>query len=311
MVYKIFISCLIFLISFCREDSKISTTFSNQDSSLPTMQNIKNIIIEPKTKAVLLESARKLGYSSIVDWYGNVLQRISEDELDFYYKIHKPKDTQFDVELISRVRREIHERIAWKKIFIESKIDFSKITPLEVVLPKSALENSQFLGSKNPKVQITEFSDFACYYCAKSQDIKRKLLAKYGKEIQWSFKNFPIISRGEESFLAHIALGCVEKVEPKKYWDYYFKLFENFRSLEKEKLFDYIKQVGVSQENWKTCMNDQAVKEEIISKIERDVEEGRQVGVSGTPSFVVNGKLYVGNLPFSVLESVIRRELEK
>ncbi|MCX7998884.1 MAG: DsbA family protein, partial [Leptospiraceae bacterium] len=211
MGYKIFISCLIFVISFCKEDSKNSTTFSNQDSSLPTMQNIKNIIIEPRIKTSLLESARKLGYSSVVDWYGNVLQRISEDELDFYYKIHKPKDIQLDIDFISRFRREIHERIAWKKIFIESKIDFSKITPLNVTLPNSALENSPFLGSKNPKVQIVEFSDFACYYCAKSQDIKRKLLAKYGREIQWSFKNFPIISRENESFWAHVALGCVEK----------------------------------------------------------------------------------------------------
>lgn len=299
---------------FCNQKNEIflNSSFSEKDSELPSLPTIKKILLIPQVRSSLTQKATQLGYSSMVDWYGNTFQKISEHELDLYYNIHKPKNSLQDTEFISQIRKEIHERIAWKKIFQEAKIDYlsyaNEQTHSELYVNS---ENPKFLGSKTAKVQIFEFSDFACYYCSKSQLVKKKLIAKYGSQIQWHFKNFPIVENHSEAFLAHIALGCVEKVAPKKYWDYYFKLFENFRNLSPESLLEYTKQTQISVENWKTCMNNKTEKEKIIAKIEQDIQEGRMAGVSGTPSFIINGKLYVGSMPFSAFKDIIQKELKK
>lgn len=309
--YKvILILSAVFLLAFCKP-SHPKNDFSKENPDLPTRAVIRSIVSNPSEQVKLEKAAKQKGYSSVVEWYSNIMQSISPEELDFYYQNHKPKLEEGSSDFIPSFRKEIHEGLTWKKIFAQAGIDYSKaIASVDVSVFQLSSE-SQFLGSKNPKLQIIEFADFACYYCARFQNVKKKILIKYGNQIQWTFKNFPLISRHDEAFLAHIALGCVEKVEPKKYWDYYFRLFENHRNLQKEKLLEYVEQSQISISNWKACMNDKAQKEEIIAKIEQDIEEGKRLGVTGTPSFWIGDRLHVGAMPYSVFESLILKHLKK
>lgn len=312
--FKIKVSLIIlviFLLTFCKPSPNSNKDFSKENADLPTQAVIRSIVSNSTEQAKINQAAKEKGYSSVVEWYSNIIQSISPEELDFYYQSHKPKLGEGSSDFISSFRKEIHDRLTWKKIFAQAGIDYSKaLTSVDISVFQPSLE-SQFLGSKNPKLQIIEFADFACYYCAKFQDVKKKILIKHGNQIQWIFKNFPLISRHDEAFLAHIALGCVEKVEPKKYWDYYFRLFENYRNLEKEKLLEYAKQSKIPIQEWKSCMNDKAQKEAIIAKIEQDIEEGKRLGVTGTPSFWIEGKLHVGAMPYSAFESLILKHLKK
>jgi hypothetical protein len=52
--------------------------------------------------------------------------------------------------------------------------------------------NAPFVGGEKAKVEIVEFSDFQCPFCAKGADIVKALKKKYGKKVKVAFKHFPL-----------------------------------------------------------------------------------------------------------------------
>jgi len=299
---------VIFLIIFysCKPSSSNNLVFTPKDSYLSEKIQIQQILNQKDFQEKYKAKSITLGYSSPVDWYQKVLQNISPEELDYYYNLNKKNLPS--IELVSAYRKDIHERLAWKKIFEELKIELPKILPNQnLSLPT---EYKFFLGSPKAKLKIIEYSDFQCYYCAKSQVVKKEILRKYGNQIQWIFKNYPLVDRHDEAFIAHISAGCVWNISPEKFWDYTYLLFENHKHLEKDLLPKYIQELKINLELWKACMNDTNQTSQIIAQIEKDIEEGKKLGVSGTPSYIIGEKMYRGYLPLGVFEKIVEKKLK-
>jgi protein-disulfide isomerase len=151
------------------------------------------------------------------------------------------------------------------------------------------------LGSDTARVEVTEYSDFECPFCAsfaavQMPTIKEQLIAT-GK-VRWRFRDFPIPGHLYGRYAAHAA-HCAG--EQGKFWEMHDQLFYNHGWAQTGKnptgLFrDFAKAAGVDLTRYDACMDSGRY----ASRIEFSRQEGLQRMVDGTPTFYFNGVKFTG-----------------
>jgi protein-disulfide isomerase len=109
---------------------------------------------------------------------------------------------------------------------------------------------------------------------------------------------------GQESIWAAQAAECA--ADQGKFWEYHDLLFakqngENVGTFTKDNLTAYAKELGLDSAKFDPCLKN----DETLPRVAADTQEGRSAGVSGTPTFFINGKPLVGAQPLSVFQSQI------
>lgn len=176
------------------------------------------------------------------------------------------------------------------------------------------VDSDAVLGEENAPVTIVEFSDYQCPYCASFyneayQQIKEKYV-NTGK-VKLVFRDFPLgFHKG--AMPAAIAAECVrDQLGNEGYFEMHNKIFENQKILSSTDVGGELKKLaaglGVEETEFATCLD----KEKYKSEVEADIKDGKQFGISGTPSFLINGRLLQGAYPFSEFEKMIEEELQK
>ncbi|WP_230972420.1 DsbA family protein [Archaeoglobus neptunius] len=169
-----------------------------------------------------------------------------------------------------------------------------------------SVDDDPYRGAKNAKVVIVEFSDYACPYCAKfATEVEPKILENFGDKVKIVFRDFPI--HGNTSYFAAEAANCAG--EQGKYWEFHDLLFKNQREWmsNHSKIYDYAKQLGLNVSAFRACVESGKYREEIS----KDYKDGVSYGVTGTPTFFINGKKYVGYKPYEEFAKLIEQELQK
>ena len=160
--------------------------------------------------------------------------------------------------------------------------------------------DSPRLGNASAKIIIVEFADFTCPFSKQEFPVVRELLAKYPDKINFVFRNFPLgdanHAGGKE---ASIAAVCANSQG--KFWPFHDKIFQNQKNFTKTDLLSLAGQVGLNMESFSQCFESAAVK----SKVEKDWADGVALGVTGTPSFFLNGEKVEGAIPLEAWEKVI------
>ncbi|MDD5759047.1 MAG: thioredoxin domain-containing protein [Desulfobulbaceae bacterium] len=147
-----------------------------------------------------------------------------------------------------------------------------------------------FKGPENAPVTVAIFSDFQCPYCARISPLLDQLLALYPKDVKVVYKNFPLRSH-QFSLPASIAARAAHRQG--KFWEMYDKIFENYSTLNDEKLTEFAKNIGLNMEQFTKDSNDPKLQQEI----QADLQNGIKAEVRGTPTIFVNGRrLTVGGL---------------
>lgn len=173
------------------------------------------------------------------------------------------------------------------------------------------IEDSETVkGNADAPVTIVEFSEYECPYCKRYIDETYvKIWEEYEGEIRYIFRDYPLPFHQHSQITAEAAHCAGDQGE---YWAYHDLLFANrdgwAQSEEPTSLLSgYAADLGLNEEEFSGCLSSgkytQAVKD--------DFKLGQQVGVSGTPSFFINGRLLVGAQPFEAFQAIIEEELEK
>lgn len=104
---------------------------------------------------------------------------------------------------------------------------------------------------------------------------------------------------------AAVASECAD--EQGEYWAYHDALFEDPQAYNSTEDFVTLAgELGLDTDNFATCMESDAIREEIVN----DYNEGRAYGVNGTPTFFINGVRLVGAQPLPAFQAIIEQELE-
>src|SRR5437773_8642900 len=158
------------------------------------------------------------------------------------------------------------------------------------------------LGSGDAVVEVTEYSDFECPFCANFATVQmptiKEQLINTGK-VRWRYRDFPIPSHQYGRYAAHAAQCAGEQG---KFWEMHDQLFFNHGWAQTGKnptgLFSgFAKAAGVDLTRYDACMKSGRY----AARIEFSRQEGLQRNVNGTPTFFVNGtELHTGpRLPAS------------
>ena len=151
------------------------------------------------------------------------------------------------------------------------------------------------LGSDSAPIEVTEYSDFECPFCAQFASVQmpvvRAQLIATGK-VRWRYRDFPLPLHAYSRYAA-LAAQCAG--EQGKFWEMHDQLFDHHQWAQTGKnprsLFrDFAKAVGLDLDKYDACMDGQRY----AGRIQASVQEGDARGVKGTPTFFVNGRLYEG-----------------
>lgn len=157
-------------------------------------------------------------------------------------------------------------------------------------------------GAKNAPVQIVEFSDFQCQYCAQAEPILARLQQVYGDKIAITFRDYPLPIH-PLAVTAAKAANCAARSG--KYWEFHDALFANQTDLSRDRILQIGQSLGLPLDAMAACFDDPATATEIQS----DVAEGRRLGVDVTPTFFVNGRMLSGSQTLDHFATVIEDEL--
>jgi protein-disulfide isomerase len=162
-------------------------------------------------------------------------------------------------------------------------------------------------GNPDAKVTIVEFSYFECPYCERFYSgAYPEIIEKYvdtGK-VNFVYRDYPLNFHKDAQKAAEAA-ECAG--EQGNYYAMHDKLFENQSAMGVASLKQYAAEIGLDTTKFNTCLDSGAM----ASEVQADFAAGQALGVSGTPSFYINGTKLVGSQPFSEFERVIEAELAK
>lgn len=161
------------------------------------------------------------------------------------------------------------------------------------------------------KVEIVEFSDFQCPFCKQFfTNAYRDILSKYidtGK-VKLVYRHYPL-SFHQNAQIAAEAAECANRQG--KFKAYHDTLFTNSNSdgtgLASADLKKYARDLGLDTAKFNSCLDNGETRDVVAS----DMKAGQAAGVTGTPTFFINGIKVVGALPFSEFQKIIDQELNK
>ncbi len=143
-------------------------------------------------------------------------------------------------------------------------------------------EHEHIQGASDAPIELIEYADFECPYCAKAYYVVKKIQEEFGNNLKFIFKNFPLVEL--HPYALHAALATEAAGAQGKFWEMHDILFENQESLEDSDILRYAKAIGLDFNQ-----------EEYYQKVKDDYNSGLNKGLNGTPAFFVNGKEYEGN----------------
>jgi protein-disulfide isomerase len=129
------------------------------------------------------------------------------------------------------------------------------------------------------------------------------LLEKYPLQLKLVFKNFPL---RKHAFAKKAAVAAFAARRQGKFWEYHDLLFENDDSLSDQKFRQIARELGLDLERFEKDINDL----KIVARINQDIRLGAHMGVRGTPTVFINGKVSRART-LEALEAAVKNELEK
>ncbi|MCI0455104.1 MAG: thioredoxin domain-containing protein [Candidatus Dadabacteria bacterium] len=182
------------------------------------------------------------------------------------------------------------------KYMILGELIDSKVNPLQETMKKISLNGVPVKGNTNAKVTIVEYSDFQCPFCKRGADMLPGILDQYKDKVKLVYKQLPLPNHNWAKGAA-IASVCAYEQGNDKFWKYHDLLFQKQKEITLEKSKDqfnaFAKETGLNTAKFETCVNSP----ETASKVQNEMKEAQSVGVSSTPTFVVNGMIVQGANP--------------
>ena len=204
---------------------------------------------------------------------------------------------------------------------LELKILENQLPTKQPSIPlKISTDNDPVIGKLNAPVTIIEFSDFQCPFCAKFHlETLPLIMNEYINEgqVKLVFRDFPIQSIHPNALPASLAAECAN--EQGKFKEMHDVLFENQKEWNKQSIDNviitfnqYASGMGLDGNTFDSCLKNG----KYVEEIQKDLNDGRTYGISGTPGFFV-GNDQIGFIelkgaqPFENFKKVIDNQLQK
>jgi protein-disulfide isomerase len=154
-------------------------------------------------------------------------------------------------------------------------------------------------GPKTAKVTLVEYGDFECPYCGRAEPVIRELLADFG-DLRYVWRHLPLNDVHPHTQLAAEAAEAAARQDA--FWEMYGVLLANQSALTHEDLLRYARELELDMERFEDDLDQRRG----ASQIAEDVDGADLSGVSGTPTFFINGRRHNGAYDIETLSRAVR-----
>ncbi len=158
------------------------------------------------------------------------------------------------------------------------------------------------LGPSKAPVTIVEFADYQDPYSGLSETTLKQIRDTYGDKVRVVFADFPS-PKLPNAMDAARATRCAG--EQGKFWEFHDALFADQTKLVVKDLKATAAKLKLDTAKFDDCLD----KHKYDSGIEKDIAEGKSLGIDGTPVFYINGRPVLGPQPASKFDRIIADEL--
>ncbi len=176
------------------------------------------------------------------------------------------------------------------------RVDYNKVYRIP-------LGNSKIRGNPEAPVTIVEFSDFQCPYCARLQPTLKQVLKAYPNEVRLVYKDFPL---GFHEHAKNAARAAHAAGEQGKYWEMHDLIFEKNNELSEDMFRKFAERLNLDITRFMADFRSTRYDKQI----QQDINLGRSLGVTGTPTLFINGKR-MRNRSFNDFRTAIEGYLKK
>lgn len=162
-------------------------------------------------------------------------------------------------------------------------------------------------GNANADVVVTAYSDYESSFCAMfALQILPELQKDYietGK-VRFVFKDYPMPNH-EYAQKASEATYCAGEQDENLYWQMHIDLFSDQENLDRENLTALAEEYGLNVQAFNTCLDTNRYKNLVL----RNRKEGKERGVTATPTIFVNEQQLLGVQPYEKIKKAIEKEM--
>ncbi len=164
--------------------------------------------------------------------------------------------------------------------------------------------DTHLYGNPHARVTVVEFGDFQCPACRAAEATAREIRQKFGDRVRFAFRQFPLPSLHAHAEKAAEASECAARQG--KFWQAVDKLYDNQDDLTMPALSRYASQMGLNSRKFVECLQ----KGQTAQQVAQDIEDGRALGVHATPTFFIDGQMFVGPIQYSQFAKLIEQDLQ-
>jgi protein-disulfide isomerase len=212
---------------------------------------------------------------------------VTDDEVKAFKEAHKDRMPPIpDEALFPQIRQHLQDQREAQ--IREEYAGKAQVTVMMVAPTVTVTTTGPAAGPADAPVTLVEFADFQCPYCVRAVPVIADMRQRYPTQLRVVFKHMPLDTIHPRARPAARAAVCAEKQD--KFWQLHDAMFQNHGALEDDQLRTYAGTAGLDLAAYDACI----AAPETDARVTADFEEGRAAGITGTPAFVLNGRLLRG-----------------
>jgi Na+/H+ antiporter NhaA len=166
-------------------------------------------------------------------------------------------------------------------------------------------ERDHIRGSEDAKVTLVEYGDFQCPYCGQAEQTIRELLARQGGDVRYVWRHLPLSDVHPN---AQVAAEASEAAAAQgRFWDMYDTLLSHQGALTMRDVIRHARDLGLDVERFR----DELRRRVHAPRVAEDVASADESGVSGTPTFFINGRRHYGVYDIDALTTAVKAAKER
>ncbi len=164
------------------------------------------------------------------------------------------------------------------------------------------------IGRPDAPIQVVEFSDFLCPACQRASRLNTVMFAGHRQEVVFAFKNYPLDTTCNEKVGRMVHPGACQVAaaaeclhQQGKFWAFHDIVFEKGHSYKVDSIEPDVAKIGADLQQFRACMQSG----QGLEAVRRDIAEGVQIGVTSTPTYVINGISVSGGVNPAIFEDFV------
>ncbi len=220
-----------------------------------------------------------------------------------------------DIALLSDQRRNVYAFIGLTtgaaltlSLFFPAYWELTVPTMNEKIRTGETEDGHPWIGSATPEITIEEYSDYQCFQCRKMHFFLRKLIAQHPDRIRLVHRHFPmdhlvnpLVKEPFHVGSGAMALLSIFATDQGRFWEFNDMLFELAGSTQEIDTGELAAKFNFDPQAFAASLNSR----EKLQTLRRDIIEGLKLGITGTPAYQIDGKVYQGHIPSDLLKRFI------